>query len=167
MANDVFSDMDSTEFYLHEFGTKQEQRDYLVWVLGRRFGGTYTKEVYIATAMLLKKFSFPAAVLAVKTVHSIEDGSLIPRLIYYCKSYYTVMQAEKTKDVEASVAAIQRVTAGMKLKKVLFHKEDTLFTLLCDGEITKEQYLEGMADEVTATKIIKEVYGSGGAGKEA
>ena len=167
MEKDAFSDMDTTEAFLYELGTKQDQRDYLVWILQQRFGGIYTREVYIATALLIKWYSFPSALLAAKTVHSIDDGYLIPRLNYYAKSYHAVIETEKSKDVAASVAAYTKVVETAELRKKLFTKEDTLFDLLCDGAITKDTYLEGMSDPDKATDIIKGVYNSGAGQKEA
>lgn len=143
------------EFKLDRTGLVADQIRYIAQYISYEHPDIPSRNIYSAVGTAIKRYSFRSVLLATKTVNKLDDATLFPRFIYACKSFYAT---EKSKiDVSQLKVGLQKREDSDKLRALLKNPEDTLFSLLLEGSITKEQYYTVKDSDEKRLALIREV----------
>lgn len=143
------------EFRLDRTGLVSDQIRYIAQHISYEHPDIPSKTIYSAVGTAIKRYSFRSVLLATKTVNKLDDATLFPRFIYACKSFYAT---EKSRiDTSQLTTSMKKREDSEKLRALLKTPEDTLFSLLLEGSITKEQYNSVKDSDEKCRALIKEV----------
>jgi hypothetical protein len=160
---DTGEDLSPEEFNLEQIGLTADKIKYITQYFSYEHPDVPLKTIYSAVGTALKRYSFRSVLLAAKTLRNVEGTTLFPRFIYACKSFY----ATETSKVDTAqvMSGLKNLEDSAKLRSLLKTPDDTLFSFLLEGAITKEQYASVKDSEDKCKALIREVVGteSGGA----
>jgi hypothetical protein len=160
-AEDVFSELTVQEAELIAVGDNDDQKDYLLFLLQSEHPAVGTKNRYLMAGMLLKRYSFTAAVLAIKNAQRLDDYNVLPKLLYAAGSYEKVFEASQAVSSETTEKAVRGEMESIRLRAMLADPSDTLFGFLLEGKISKAQYEKSLVDKELAKELIRKEWDNG------
>lgn len=160
-AENVFSELTVKEAEIIAVGDSADQRDYVAWLIGERFPAVNQKNRYLTAGMMLRHNSFTACIIAVKNTENLDNGNVLPRLLYAAKSYEKVFQAAERADDKEFVQAALSNADVLRLRALLADTGDTLFGMLMEGKLSRIKYDQAIADKELAERLIREDWENG------
>lgn len=155
VRSDDEDDLSVEEFHLEQIGLSQEQLGYIAQYIFYENPDVALKTIYSAVGAAIKRYSFQSVLLAAKNLNNAEDCTLFPRLMYAAKAYH---RTEKSRlDIPTLVETFKKREDSSRLRSMLKTPQDTLFSLLLDGLVTKEQYEAAKDSDEKCKALIREV----------